>query len=148
MMEVTGTKQSYEDVHNMIFKTVYKHAVDTFSFLIIASVCLGIFRAKFLPEYWSVLTEEEAQKHPNCQHEWKFECIWLSGRKLDGFKNIEVFVYEEWVSDRSLKIHKKKFVKSPIGIIPINGYSGDKHSRESLEWLAVLERQWHKEGNK
>ena len=59
-MEVTGTKQSYEDVHNMIFKTVYEHAVDAFSFLTIASVCLGIFRAKFLPECWSVLTEEEA----------------------------------------------------------------------------------------
>ena len=24
----------------------------------------------------------------------------------------------------------------------MNGYSGDKHSKESIEWLAVLQREW------
>ena len=68
MMKSTGTKISYEDVHNMVFHTVYEHAVDPFLFLTIASVCMGIFRTKFLPECWSILSEEEAQKHPNCSH--------------------------------------------------------------------------------
>ena len=50
------------------------------------------------------------------------------------------------MSSSTLKIHKKKYVKSPIGIIPTNSYSGDRHSRENLEWLAVLERQWSQQG--
>ena len=45
-----------------------------------------------------------------------------------------------------MKVHKKKFIKSPTGIIPFNGYSGDKHSKESLEWLAVIQKQWLAEG--
>ena len=51
----------------------------------------------------------------------------------------------EWVSSSKLKIHKK-FINSPIGIIPANSYSGDRHSKESLEWLAVLEKQWSQQG--
>ena len=145
-MEATGTKRSYEDVHNMVFHTVYEYAVDPFSFLTIASVCMGIFRTKFLPECWSILSEEEAQKHPNCSHEWDCSCIWLEGRKLNGFQEIEVLLNGEWVSSSTLKIHKKKFVKSPIGIVPTNSYSGDRHSRESLEWLAVLEKEWSQQG--
>ena len=49
---------------------------------------------------------------------------------------------EEWVPITNVKVHKKKFIKFPIGIIPFNGYSGDKHSKESLEWLAVIQKQW------
>ena len=107
---------------------------------------MGIFRTKFLPECWSILNEEEAQKHPNCSHEWNFSCIWLEGRKLNGFQEIEVLLKGEWVSSSTLKIHKKKFVKSPIGIVPTNSYSGDRDSRKSLEWLAVLEKEWSQQG--
>ena len=39
--------------------TIYENAVDAFSFLTIASVCMDIFRAKFLPETWSVLINEK-----------------------------------------------------------------------------------------
>ena len=42
---------------------------------------------------------------------------------------------------------KKKFVSSPIGLIPTHGYSGkDNHSKKSLEWLALLEKQFQNEG--
>ena len=43
----TGEKINNEDVHNLIFKTIYQDAVDPFAFLTIASVCLGVFRTKF-----------------------------------------------------------------------------------------------------
>ena len=83
---------------------------------------MGIFRSKFLPECWSIPTEDEAQKYPNCSHEWDCSCTWLEGRKLNGFQEVEVLINGEWVSSSKLKIHKKKFINSPIGIIPANSY--------------------------
>ena len=56
-MEATGIKEHVEDIHNMVFKTIYEQAIYPFSFLTIAPVCMGIFRAKFLPETWQILTE-------------------------------------------------------------------------------------------
>ena len=44
-----------------------------------------------------------------------------------------------------VKILKKKFISSPIGIIPQNGYSGDRHSKECLAWLYSLEQKWKNE---
>ena len=92
MMEATGTKEYVEDIHNMILKTIYEQAIDPFLFLTIASVCMGIFRVKFLPETWQILTEHEAKLHPECKHEWNCKCTWLPGQKVNGFSEIEVLV--------------------------------------------------------
>ena len=46
--------------------TIYENAVDAVSFLTIASVCMSIFRAKFLPETWSVLIKKKCVE--NCKH--------------------------------------------------------------------------------
>ena len=141
MLEATGTKTEVEDIHNMFFKTIYENSVDPFAFLTIASVCMGVFRSKFLPEEWLVLTEEEASKNPSCNHhDAKCTCEWMKGRKLNGFSEIEVNINDQWISTSDLKICKMKFHKSPIGIIPSYGYSGDKHSKSSIEWLKLLER--------
>ena len=44
-------------------------------------------------------------------------------------------------SSAHVKVVKEKFVKSPIGLIPQQSYSGkDNHSIESLEWLALVEK--------
>ena len=67
-MVATGKEEYIEDVHNTIFKTIYENSVDPFSFLTIASVCIGIFRTKFLTEFWQILTEDEAIFHPNCKY--------------------------------------------------------------------------------
>ena len=71
--------------------------IDPFSFLTIASVCLGIFIAKFLQETWSVLTREKASLHPQCKHEWTCQCEWLEGRKKTGDDEIEVMYQGKWV---------------------------------------------------
>ena len=42
--------------------TISEHAIDSFSFLTIASVCMGIFRGKFLKETWSVLLKEKGKE--------------------------------------------------------------------------------------
>ena len=53
----------------------------------------------------------------------------------------------KWVPAYTLNIVKKKFVKSPIGVIPPHGYSGrDNHSVESLQWLLILEKKWKDDG--
>ena len=42
---------------------------------------------------------------------------------------LEVLVNGQWVPSTNLKLHKKKLVKSPRGLILCYGYScGDKHS--------------------
>ena len=128
------------------FENACPDSVDPFAFLTIASVCMGVFRSKFLPEEWSVLTEDEAKKNPNCKHNDHCECVWSEGRKINGFSDIQVYLNDEWVSECLVKIVKKKFVKSPIGIIPADGYSGDRHSKASIEWLKLLEKQMKERG--
>ena len=124
----------------MIFKTVFKHAVDPFAFLTIASVCMGIFRSKFLEETWLVLTKEEADKNPSCVHNLDCTCSWFPARKVNGFSELEVLMNTEWVDCEKFEIVKKKFLNSPIGVIPQTGYSGDRHSKNSIEWLLYLEK--------
>ena len=43
----------------ILLRAIMSNSIDPFSFLTIASVCLGIFRAKFLKETWAVLTREK-----------------------------------------------------------------------------------------
>ena len=121
----TGEKINIEDVHNLIFKTIYQNAVDPFAFLTIASVCLGVFRSKFLEETWLVLTKEEADNNPSCNHDITCECSWFVARKLNGFSELEVLMNAEWVGIEKFNVVKRKFLNSPIGIIPQGGYSGD-----------------------
>ena len=45
-----GKEESSEDPNTLMVKYVYSNAIDPFLYLTIASVCLGIFRSKFLPE--------------------------------------------------------------------------------------------------
>ena len=141
----TGEEVRVEDEENMMMKTVLQNAVDPFSYLTIASVCMGVFRSKFLKEEWSVLLEERVQN--GCKHEVTCECEWLTGRRWTATSPLEVFHNGEWVDSSQLKIVKEKFVKSAIGLIPCHGYSGrDNHSKESIEWIKWVEKEWCDEG--
>ena len=142
----TGEKEEIEDVHNMVFKTIHHNAVDPFSFLTIASVCMGVFRSKFLEETWLVLTKEEADKNPTCVHNTECVCDWFAARKVNGFSELEVLVNTNWVKCENMSIVKRKFLNSQIGIIPQGGYSGDRHSKNSIEWLLALEKKKNDEG--
>ena len=42
---------------------------------------------------------------------------------------------------------KRKFLNSPIGAIPQSGYSGDRHSKNSIEWLLYLKKIKNDQGN-
>ena len=134
----TGVEEKVEDLENMMTISVLSNAVDPFSYITIASVCMGIFRSKFLSEKWSILTTDKAQE--KCSHDSKCECEWVEARKLDYSSPCEVFCESKWKP--VYNIVKEKFVSSPIGLVPVHGYAGkDNHSVESMEWLYLLERE-------
>ena len=40
------------------------------------------------------------------------------------------------------------FVSSPIGLIPSQGYSNvDNHSKQSLQWLSIVEKNFNDSGH-
>ena len=125
--------------------TIYENAVDAFSFLTIASVCMGIFRAKFLPETWSVLIKEKCVE--NCKYEKDCVCEWIEARMVDSATPLEVLWNGKWEPRSKFTIIKEKFVKSPIGLPPVHGYGcKDNNSKESIEWVCVLQQKWADEG--
>lgn len=138
-MQETG--EEIEVLQDGMLQKIRENSVDPLSFLTIASVCMGIFRNKFLPEKWLVLLKHEASY--NCKHGKNCNCTWYNGRKLTGDSELEVLMHDEWISVKNLDVIKTKFVESPIGLIPSHGYSGsDNHSKESIQWLKVLEKQY------
>ena len=88
LKSLTGEKTQVEDLENMMTLTIMKNAVDCFSFLTIASVCMGIFRTKFLKETWSVLIKDKCID--NCKHDKSCKCEWIEGRRLDASSPLEI----------------------------------------------------------
>ena len=145
LKDQTGKKKEIQDIENMISMTISEHAIDCFSFLTIASVCMGIFRGKFLKETWSVLIKEDS-KH-DCKHDKNCVCEWVEARKIDASSPLEVMWKGKWEPRSKFNIIKEKFAKSPIGLVPTHGYGcKDSHSKESIEWLSLLQKQWLDKG--
>ena len=115
----TGEKTTIQNPHDLLLETVLQNAVDPFSFLTIASVCMGIFRSKFLKENWSVLTDKSAQ--PQCSHDIQCHYTWLQARKMHTSAPLEIWFEGQWLPETAFHIVKKKFVRSPIGLIPTHG---------------------------
>ena len=68
---------------------MYENAIDCFTFLTIASVCMGIFRAKFLSETWSVLIQENCRE--KCAHGTDCVCEWIEGRLGNSSSQLEKY---------------------------------------------------------
>ena len=141
----TGKKTQIQDLENLMTMSIYENAIDSFSFLTIASVCMGIFKGKFLTETWSVLIKENGVE--DCKHEKDCVCTWIEGRIVDSSSPLEVWWNGKWEPRSKFTIMKEKFVKSPIGLPPVHGYGcKDNHSKESMEWLCVLQKEWIEKG--
>ena len=148
VMSVTGEEILELNEEEMIFEKTLQNSIDPFSFLTIASVCLGIFRANFLPEKWKVLTVQEHNKNSNCHHESHCSCKWLEARKINAKSPIEILVNGIWTPSNEIPIKKAVFVSSPIALIPHHGYNKpDNHSFQSLQWLALLENKYNTFGH-
>ena len=73
-------KTEVQDLENLMTMTMYENAVDSFSFLTIASVCMGIFRGKFLQRNMVCIDQRETV-WKECKHEKDCECTeWIEGR--------------------------------------------------------------------
>ena len=139
LIQTTGDKTDFDEL--------VENFVDPFAYLTIASVCLGVFKSKFLVENWRVLTK--GNENPFCVHNTLCKCVWIKARKMNADASLEIFLDEIWVSANTVEIVESEFVNSPIGLIPPHGYAGrDNHSKEAIEWLKVVEREYTSNGKK
>ena len=117
---------------------VTNQKVDPFTYVTIASVCMGIFRTCFLPEKWKVLLTENAQD--GCNHEYQCTCQYTEARKQNANAPLEILENSIWNDSKDQFIVKKLFVSSPIALLPPSGYARrDRFSKQSLEWLTIFQ---------
>jgi hypothetical protein len=118
------------------------NCLDPFQNLTIASVCMAIYKAKFLEEDWQVKLEDENGE----KSEWV--PAKLKNGKLSVIVNNEQVVESDLQATQNVTIVEKKFVRSPLAQVPSEGYvKRDNHSKESIQWLEWLMYQSRQEGN-
>ena len=111
------------------------HPVDPFNYVTIASVCMGIFRSKYLPETWKVLCKNRALQ--DCSHNRRCRCPWEMVTKPQANAPLYWSNGEE-VEEKEVLL--KAFVSSPIALLPPHGYARrDNYSQESMQWLRWME---------
>ena len=118
-----------------------REGVDPFSYITIASLCLGILRRKFLPEKRKILFKTNAQT--NCLHSHvSCKCVWTEARKLSEDHPLEVCRIQngQWETVDEDLLEENLFVSSPIGLIPSDEYGvRGNHSQEAIEWLDYMQ---------
>ena len=85
-------------------------AVDPFDSVTIASVCMNVFRTKFIEEEWRVKLE--------CKNEW------IPAKVMD--KKLYVLRDNKWIHETELmseKVSETEFIRTAIAKIPSSGYS-------------------------
>ena len=106
-------------------KPQWTGAVDPFDSVTIASVCMNVYRTKFLEEEWRVKLAEDTN--------------WLTAKYKDG--RMKVLRGDRWVSEDEVVIGEKEFVRSPIAKIPPGGYKTDQYSKSSIQYLEWVSRR-------
>ena len=121
-----------------------RKGVDPFSYITIASLCLGILRRKYLPEQHRVLLKEKAIT--GCAHGYFCKCIWMEGRKLSEDHPLEIWNSQGfWEVVDENAIECDRFSSSPVGLIPTDEYgSKGRHSSSSLEWIEYIQDKLRK----
>ena len=115
----------------LLTATTTQCGVDPFTYLTIASVCMAIYRAKFICEEYEV-TVYDGSTYP--------------GVMKDG--QLAVMKDGQWISAQDLDIINSTFIKSPIGQVPAAGYvKHENFSKESIQWLEWLMHVKCQKGN-
>ena len=117
-----------------------ENPVDPFDYVTIASVCMGIFRTKYLREEWKVLKEED--EDPHCLHEWDCTCPWTRAIKKTAHSPLQ------WEDGTEVcDTVRQRFVSSPIALLPPHGYARrDNYSKVAMQWLKHMENEFQKQG--
>ena len=105
-------------------KPQWTGAVDPFDSVTIASVCMNVYRTKFLEEEWRVKLAGDSD--------------WVPAKYMDGC--MKVLRGDLWVSEAEVVIGEKEFVRSPIAKIPPGGYKINQYSKSSLQYLEWVSR--------
>ena len=96
-------------------------AVDPFDSVTIASVCMNVFRTKFLEETWRVKLRGNDE--------------WVPAKVVE--EKLYIQNGNEWVQESKLKgekVSEREFVSTPVVKIPPSGYN-DQYSKASIQWL-------------
>lgn len=125
MMEVTSIEKKVNE------KEAYKDGIDPFDYMTIASACQAIYRELFL--------EEEYETHVLIkQNNATVKCP----TKIENDGTVQVQLPEgDWVSKETIDSEKygilrTVFCKSPIALVPSQGYvSNNNFSKVSIQWL-------------
>ena len=89
--------------------------MDPFDSVTIASLCMNVFRTKFIEEEWRVKLEGKNE--------------WIPARLMD--EKLYVLRDNKWIHETELmgeKVSEKEFIHTPIAKIPPSGYS-DQYSK-------------------
>ena len=117
--------------------TGIEHPVNPFDYVTIASLCMGTFRAKFLP-----LLKNNASNA--CSHKnWECQCQWNHARKLNGDASLEILdTSGKWVIPEDNEILTSKFFRSPVGLILPHRYGRrDNYSKQCIQWIKCMEKE-------
>ena len=94
-------------------------AVDPF--VTIASICMNVFRTKFIEEKWEVKLDGRQ--------------AWIPAKIID--QKLNILWQNQLIIESQLKnesVSEKEFVCTPITKIPPSGYN-DQYSKVSIQWL-------------
>ena len=120
-------------------------AVDPFSCMTIASVCMKIFRAKFVPEMWQVIQRKNAIE--GCLHGRNCKCKKTYARRQVCEGPLELHIANRWVHQAFLTEDKdgivhERFLSSKIALLPnSNVLAHDICSKQALQWLRSEEEK-------
>ena len=106
-------------------KPQWTGAVDPFDSVMIASVCMNVYRTKFLEEEWRVKLAGESD--------------WVPAKYMDGC--VKVLRGDRRVTEDEVVLEKKEFIRSPIAKIPAGGYKKDQYSKSSIQYLEWVSRR-------
>ena len=123
LLDITGERIEYPDPETQEIKHNIENGIDPLAFLTIASVCMNVFRSKFLTENHSAITVEEKEK---AERENRLaNRISVTKKGKDYFKD-----------GKKVEVAETRFINSPLAALPTNGYvARDQFSKISICWL-------------
>ena len=123
LLSITGQTIERMDPETLELTTEIQDGVDPMAYLTIASVCMAVYRSKFLKEKHMVVTKTE-----------KEEAV-ARGREpvpVEAEKSGKSF----FVDGVPVDVEESTFVSSPLALIPAGGYvARDQYSKISIQWL-------------
>ena len=131
LLGITGETVEQMDPETLEVKRGIENGVDPLAYITIASVCMNVFRSKFLSEKHEIETvaaKEEANK--NGRPVEKTEAV-KKGKKF-------------FLQGQPVDVAESNFLSSPLAMIPAGGYvARDQYSKISIQWI---EWESHKRG--